>query len=581
MLNKPNVASTPALNAGIIVNRGTSTNTFIRWAENVDEWGWSDNGTTTYFFDDLRQGLITTNTTFGTVNTNITNTNSNAINAYGQANAAYGAANNRVLKAGDTMTGQLNISSGGLLVTGNSNFDSGTLFVDSVNDRIGIGTTIPGYKLDILGAGRAYQDASAGAAPLIAANFNTGSNTTKAVSVLFQGKDTVSTLKEVGQLWAYPVDVNWVNAGLQFWTRSGDSLSERMRLDNAGNLGIGTTTPRGNLDVGTATASAITRSIHLGYSAADFYGFRLTNFNTAASFGAGNFLIQRGTTAAWVDDFAIDNNGNVGIGTSTPSLYSGYKSITLAGGATGGVVDISGSGGITSGGCQISARATDVSIDAFGPSGGSASFLAFRTGTSGSVAERARITSGGDLCVGSTEPGNAGTRNISIGNPGTTVGGLQLWSTTSGTHYVQFGDSASGGAPYSGAIGYTHTDNALLFYTNQSLRATLDSVGNFALKGAAGTYSLDTTFTVASYANGATVDFPSMSGMIIANDQLSTGYVTIWLVGGGNTTAAASHGGTPVGSMAYNAAVAGYRWTNNSGETRSVAFAVFRTRNTA
>ena len=141
--------------------------------------------------------------------------------------------------------------------------------------------------------------------------------------------------------------------------------------------------------------------------------------------------------------------------------------------------------------------------------------------------------------------------------------------------------SASGGAPYSGAIGYTHTDNALLFYTNQSLRATLDSVGNFALKGAAGTYSLDTTFTVASYANGATVDFPSMSGMILANDTNSTGYVTIWLVGGGATTAAASHGGTPVGSMAYNGAVAGYRWTNNSGETRSVAFAVFRTRNTA
>ena len=42
-------------------------------------------------------------------------------NAYAQANAAYGAANNRVLKSGDTMTGQLNISSGGLLVTGDAN----------------------------------------------------------------------------------------------------------------------------------------------------------------------------------------------------------------------------------------------------------------------------------------------------------------------------------------------------------------------------------------------------------------------------------------------------------------------------
>jgi len=39
--------------------------------------------------------------------------------ARNQANAAYADSNTRVLKSGDTMTGQLNISSGGLIVTGN------------------------------------------------------------------------------------------------------------------------------------------------------------------------------------------------------------------------------------------------------------------------------------------------------------------------------------------------------------------------------------------------------------------------------------------------------------------------------
>lgn len=63
-----NVAGTPALNAGVIVNRGTSTNTFLRWAENVDKWGWSDNGTIFYSFD-------------------------TALNAYDQANNAYNRAN--------------------------------------------------------------------------------------------------------------------------------------------------------------------------------------------------------------------------------------------------------------------------------------------------------------------------------------------------------------------------------------------------------------------------------------------------------------------------------------------------------
>ena len=38
-------------------------------------------------------------------------------------------------------------------VTGNANFDSGTLFVDSVNNRIGIGTTSPAYQVEIENTG--------------------------------------------------------------------------------------------------------------------------------------------------------------------------------------------------------------------------------------------------------------------------------------------------------------------------------------------------------------------------------------------------------------------------------------------
>ena len=462
-----NVASTPALNAGIIVNRGTSTNTFLRWDEVTDKWGWSDDGSTTYKF-------------------------TSALDAYAQANSAYGAANNRVLKAGDTMTGQLNISAGGLVVTGNSNFDSGTLFVDSVNDRIGIGTASPSSKLHILDStgpvfrmvrtsnrfdvevdnnamgfvsrdsatANAYFSGFAGvgigtASPATKLHVNGGSSGATANPTLAQvvvennadaGIQILNPNGNIGRVYfGNPGDtdsalIRWeyTNNNFDFATdKSGayirfltDLFQERMRITSSGNVGIGTanpfsklqvgantfsggngtfsndrvglgvhgsltsimyastyndgtypdyglvfvhgsntsnynvwslspdgpakgnslnfiygsnatnihtetpkvvfrgdgnvgigtTTPRGNLDVGTATASAITRSIHLGYSAADFYGFRLTNFNTAASFGAGNFLIQRGTTAAWVDDFAIDNNGNVGIGNSGPGF---------------------------------------------------------------------------------------------------------------------------------------------------------------------------------------------------------------------------------------------------------------------
>jgi trimeric autotransporter adhesin len=85
----------------------------------------------------------------------------------------------------------------------------------------------------------------------------------------------------------------------------------------------------------------------------------------------------------------------------------------------------------------------------------------------------ATLDASGNLCVGSTSPGNAGVINVSVGNPGTTVGGLQLWSTTSGTHYVQFGDSASGGDPYRGAVGYAHASDAMVFFTAGNERARI------------------------------------------------------------------------------------------------------------
>ena len=95
--------------------------------------------------------------------------------------------------------------------------------------------------------------------------------------------------------------------------------------------------------------------------------------------------------------------------------------------------------------------------------------------------EAMRIDSSGNLCVGSSSPGNAGVINVSVGNPGTTVGGLQLWSTTSSTHYVQFGDGASSSDPYRGAVGYSHTDDALLFLTATTEKARITSSGNLGL----------------------------------------------------------------------------------------------------
>lgn len=113
-----NVAGVPSLNAGLTVNRGTSTNTFLRWNEVADKWGWSDDGTIMYNFstsldaylqannarDQANTARNTANDAYGQANTARTTAN----DAYGQANtardtanSAYGQANTATTNAGN------------------------------------------------------------------------------------------------------------------------------------------------------------------------------------------------------------------------------------------------------------------------------------------------------------------------------------------------------------------------------------------------------------------------------------------------------------------------------------------------
>jgi hypothetical protein len=44
------------------------------------------------------------------------------------------------------------VGTGFTLTTGNANFDSGVLFVDGTNNRVGVGTTVPTYTLEVNGS---------------------------------------------------------------------------------------------------------------------------------------------------------------------------------------------------------------------------------------------------------------------------------------------------------------------------------------------------------------------------------------------------------------------------------------------
>jgi hypothetical protein len=182
----------------------------------------------------------------------------------------------------------------------------------------------------------------------------------------------------------------------------------------------------------------------------------------------------------------IDSAGNVGIGTTSP----GFKLHVRGPDATANLVV-----GNTTEGTQLEVltyqddkvvlRANDTS--------NVARILAFEMG----LTERGRFDTSGNLCVGSSSAGNAGTLNVSVGNPGTTTGGLQLWSTTGGAHYVHFGDGTSGTDPYRGYVGYAHASDALIFGTATTEKARITTGGNLLL----GTTSDFNTITIGSVSN--------------------------------------------------------------------------------
>ena len=101
----------------------------------------------------------------------------------------------------------------------------------------------------------------------------------------------------------------------------------------------------------------------------------------------------------------------------------------------------------------------------------------FVTNSGGNVGERMRITSGGNVGIGNTDPEAFGSLvdNLVIG---TTSGenGMTIASGTGNSGRIQFADNTSD--PFRGAIEYSHGSNdSLFFYTAGTKAVTIDSTG--------------------------------------------------------------------------------------------------------
>ena len=278
----------------------------------------------------------------------------------------------------------------------NLNIDSGTLFVDTTTNKVGIGTTSPAYKLEVNGA---FKSSSAGGNLVFNADSGnewwTGS-----------WNDLVS----------YQITRRNISSG------NGTSY---LTISTSGNVGIGTASPEAKLHIsgaGTTSGSytngdADAQTLYLqdsqgaqgnggqilfGASQGIFAGIK--GFLQSGSGPAGDLILQtRTTTGNVVERLRVDYKGDVGIGTTNPS---DILHVSKANG-----VSIFESPGVSSVGLRLRTNSTDRwQIGCPNASGD----LAIYTGAA--ATERLRIDSSGVVLIGGTavEPAGGAVNGISL-----------------------------------------------------------------------------------------------------------------------------------------------------------------------
>jgi hypothetical protein len=376
---------------------------------------------------------------------------------------------------------------------------------------------------------------------------------------------------------------------------NGATPTVRLAVTSTGNVGIGTTSPARILHIEDSSVAAIqlentseadsfidfmnpSRTFRVGYDdSTDLFKVAVTNFNSNA--------------------LVVNPSGNVGIGTTSPanllqvnspettSASDAYINVFSGHQASGGS-DTTGEAGVLfrhytgtqyfRAGGVVSGREGNYSVTSLADS-----YLRFETAANNGNAEHMRITSAGNVGIGTTSP-NAKLDVVAsyvnaTPNPESSAvfrrnGNNYLTILTGSTNQggILFGNAAD---TNDGGISYTHSTQSMAFSTADTQRMFITSAGNVGIgttnpgaKLHVYTQTGNTTMAVgrgagqssikaSADADGGYLALDSVSNAVIINHYSSD---DVWLVTGGGNVGIGTTGPTQKLHVVGNAIVTGF-----------------------